>query len=132
MSAAAVFGAWSAVGGVIAILAGLVGLRWNHRLRRDGVAAWASVRTEASATAGESPRLVLSYRLTDGRLVERLAGPVRRRGPAQPGRPLLIHYDPADPDHVLAHGRRRLVGDYVFVAAGLCFLALGAVLVAVG
>ena len=132
-------GAWVALAGGVAALAGLSGLRRVRRLRRDGVAAWALlVPAPAPARdAGDSPGLLLQYALADGRLVERPAGRAldrrpggraaagRKPAPAEPGRTVLIWYDPADPDDVLVYGRWGRTADRAFLAIGLLFILLG-------
>ena len=122
-------GAWAAVAGGVAALAGLAGLRRVRRLRRDGVTAWALLvpAPVPEHEAGDSPGMVLQYALADGRLVERPAPAAGRKPvPAEPGRTVLIWYDPADPDDVLVYGRWGRAADRAFLATGILFILLGA------
>ena len=121
-------GAWAAVAGGVAALAGLTGLRRVRRLRRDGVAAWALLVPEPAPDrgAGDSRGMLLQYALADGRLAERPApAAARPPWPGEPGRTVLIWYDPADPDDVLVYGRWGRAVDRAFLAAGLLFILIG-------
>ena len=104
-------GAWVAVAGGVAALAGLAGLHRVRRLRRDGVTAWA-LAVPGPEPAGQQPadpdrRLRLRYTLADGRMVERIgpAPPGQRwpAGPAQqvqpPGPDRCAELIPADGGH---------------------------------
>jgi len=69
---------------------------------------------------------VLQYALADGRMVERPAPAAGRKPvPAEPGRTVLIWYDPADPDDVLVYGRWGRAVDRAFLATGILFILLG-------
>lgn len=130
-----VLGVWVAIAGGVAALAGLSGMR---RLRRDGVAVWAVPVTEP-VPAGQrsedepSPRMLLQYSLADGRVLERSArARVTRSAPLRPGEPVLIWYDPRDPDDVLIYGRWGRVCDRAFVTAGTLLILVGAAIAAFG
>ena len=128
------FGIWVAVAGGVAALAGLSGLHRVRRLRRDGLTAWALAVPEPvpAGQPADDParRVMLQYRLADGRVVER-PGPVpnSRSGP-HPGDKVLIWYDPDDPDEVLVYGRWGRVSNWVFLTVGLLLILFGTVLAA--
>jgi len=131
------FGAWVAVAGGVAALAGLAGLHRVRRLRRDGVTAWA-LAVPGPEPAGQQPtdpdrRVRLRYTLCDGRVVERI-GPVpdRRSGAPRPGDKVLIWYDPADPDDALVFGRWGRAGDRAFLIVGLLLILAGTVIAVAG
>jgi Protein of unknown function (DUF3592) len=131
-----VLGVWVAIAGGVSALAGLSGMRRVRRLRRDGVAVWALPVTEpvpADQPSGDQPspdpppRMLLQYSLEDGRVLERSArARVTRSPPLRPGEPVLIWYDPADPDDVLIYGRWGRVSDRAFVTAGTLLILIGA------
>ena len=137
-----VIGVWVAVAGGVAALAGLSGMRRVRRLRRDGVAVWALPVTEPvpedlppedQPSPGSAPRMLLQYSLEDGRVLERSArARVTRSPPLRPGEPVLIWYDPADPDDVLIYGRWGRVSDRAFLAAGTLLILVGAAIAAFG
>jgi hypothetical protein len=123
-------GIWFAFAGAVAVLAGLSGMRWSRRLRRDGLAAWA-MAVSPPASAGEQPdesprRTLIQYTLTDGRVVERVSpGPLRKSAALRPGQKVLVWYNPDDPQDVLVYGREGRLGNRAFVAAGLLFMLIG-------
>ena len=137
-----VWGVWVAIAGGVAALAGLSGMRRVRRLRRDGVAVWAVPVTEPVPADQPSedepapdppPRMLLQYSLEDGRVLERSArARVTRSPPLRPGEPVLIWYDPRDPDDVLIYGRWGRVSDRAFVTAGTLLILLGAAIAAFG
>jgi Protein of unknown function (DUF3592) len=76
-------------------------------------------------------RLAVQFELPDGRIIERpFAAAGRRSAAYRPGGKVLIWYDPDDPGDVLVYGRGGRRADRVFLAVGLLFVALGAVMVA--
>lgn len=132
-----VLGVWVAIAGGVAALAGLSGMRRVRRLRRDGVAAWALPVTEPvpedQPSSGAPPRMLLQYSLEDGRVLERSArAQVTRSAPLRPGEPVLIWYDPRDPDDVLIYGRWGRVSDRAFVTAGTLLILVGAAIAIFG
>jgi hypothetical protein len=132
-----VFAVWVAIAGGVAALAGLSGMRRVRRLRRDGVAAWALPVTEPvpedQPPSGPPPRMLLQYSLEDGRVMERSArAQVMRSAPLRPGEPVLVWYDPSDPDDVLIYGRWGRVSDRAFVTAGTLLILVGAAIAIFG
>ena len=117
-----------ALGGAVAGLAGLTGLARNRRLRRDGLTAWATI-VPALRGDDEPERISVQFALADGRVIERSGG--RRPGRATalvPGQKVLVWYDPADPDDVLTYRRAGRRSDWMFLAAGLLLIVVGAVI----
>ena len=121
------------VAGCVALLAGLSSMRRSRRLRSHGIAVWAMalrIRESTGERDGQG-QIVLQYTLQDGRVMERI-GPVSPRGREriEPGRRVVIWYDPADPDDVLVFGRTGRRADWAFVAAGLLLVIAGIVVAA--
>ncbi|MER7767383.1 DUF3592 domain-containing protein [Kitasatospora sp. NPDC096140] len=117
--AVVVFGA---LGGVVAYLAGVVGLREQRRLRRVGVPASALVRARIRGPEDHAlpPRPLLQFETTDGRVVEIFSPvPSTTRHPLPDGRYVPVRYDPADPRQVLVDGRERTGLEYGFLALGV-------------
>ena len=137
-----VLGVWVAIAGGVAALAGLSGMRRVRRLRRDGVAVWALPVTEPvpagqppedQPSASLPPRMLLQYSLEDGRVLERSArARVTRSAPLRAGEPVLIWYDPRDPEDVLIYGRWGRICDRAFVTAGTLLILVGAAIAAFG
>jgi hypothetical protein len=124
-----------AIVGSLAILAGATGLRRLRRLRRQGVSVWA-MAVPLPAPAGEladRSRILLQYTLEDGRVVERIAASTAHRGGAlEPGRRVLIWYDPADPEDMLVFGRDRGRSDWAFMTAGMLLIVVGVTVAVLG
>ena len=125
-----VAGAWFALVGAIAAVAGLSGMRQSRRLRRDGVSAWA-VAVPPAIPAGEQRdwpphRTMIQYALPDGQVVERISPqPARKSAALRPGQHVLVWYDPADPQEVLVYGREGRLANRLFLAAGLVVIGAG-------
>ena len=122
-----------ALGGCLAALAGAASMRRSERLRTHGVAVWAMTlpQPEPASERERERRTVLQYTLDDGTVVER-TGPsqARTRASLEPGRKVLIWYDPDDPAEVLVFGHYGRRSDRAFVIGGL-LLVLAGVLVAI-
>ncbi|MER7847645.1 DUF3592 domain-containing protein [Kitasatospora sp. NPDC096077] len=117
--AVVVFGA---LGGVVAYLAGVVGLRDLRRMRRVGVPAQALVRARVPAPEDRAlpPRPLLQFETEDGRVVEVFSPvPSTTRHPLPDGGYVPVRYDPADPRQVVVEGRERRLLEYAFAALGL-------------
>jgi len=144
-----ILGVWLALAGAVAALAGLAGMHRVRRLRRGGVATWALPVTwpgpepgqepGAGAAAvdqpssGSPPRVLLQYTLPDGRVIESSArARTTKSASLRPGEPVLIWYDPRDPDDVLVYGRWGRAGNRAFVAAGTLLVILGVALAIAG
>lgn len=102
------------LGGLIALLAGALELRWRRRVRADGVAVFARIvdRPLGPEDSPDGYRPLLAFTTEDGRPVE-VFSPRQVTGEA-----VLVHYDPADPGRVLVFGTRGRV-DVAFVVAGV-------------
>ncbi|MEY9889070.1 hypothetical protein ABIA31_002718 [Catenulispora sp. MAP5-51] len=102
------------LGGLIALLAGALELRWRRRMRTGGVAVFARIvdRPLGPEDSPDGYRPMLAFTTEDGRDVE-VFSPRRVAGEA-----VLVHYDPADPAQVLVFGSRGRA-DVAFVVAGV-------------
>jgi hypothetical protein len=132
-----VIGVWVAIAGAVAALAGLSGMHRVRRLLGGGVATWAVPVPEPVPEPEEGvsgpeetvPRVLLQYRLTDGRVLERSArARAANKAPLRPGEPVLIWYDPTDPDDILIYGRWGRAADRAFLAAGTLLVLTGVAL----
>ncbi|MEE1788544.1 DUF3592 domain-containing protein [Streptomyces sp. SP17BM10] len=122
------------LGGVVAYLAGVVGLREGRRLRRVGVPVRALVRERVPAPEdrGSPPRPLLQFETEDGRVVEVFSPvPSTPRHPLPDGGYVALRYDPADPRQVLVEGRERRPLEYGFIALGLSMVLIALVLAVV-
>ncbi|MGV9310811.1 hypothetical protein ACWDR0_01275 [Streptomyces sp. NPDC003691] len=119
-----VFAAFTALGGLIAVLAGGYGLHRTRRIRGTGRTATALVKPPPPG----AERHLLEYETGDGRIVE-IPSPVPL--PTVPaGGTVTISYDPGDPREVVVRGRERTGLDASFVLAGLLLVIAAAVLTA--
>jgi len=126
-----IFGVWLALAGAVSALTGLTGLRRQKRLRTAGRTAWATVVVTPSdpeeRSAGSSQLVSVQFALDDERIVERACRqPGRGSAALDPGRRVLVWYDPADPQEVLIYGRPRRRSDLAFIVVGLLLIAAGA------
>jgi Protein of unknown function (DUF3592) len=124
-----IVGAWFAVAGGLAVLAGLAG-RWrSRRLRSAGSPVWARIvagPVPPWPPDGSPVRPMLQYMLADGQMMERIApGRARKAGRLRPGQPVLIWYDPADPDDILVFGHEGRAANIAFVITGLLLILTG-------
>ncbi|MFD7908494.1 DUF3592 domain-containing protein [Kitasatospora sp. NPDC059722] len=122
------------LGGVVAYLAGVVGLREVRRLRRVGVPVRALVRERVPTPEDRvsPPRPLLQFETEDGRVVEVFSPvPSTRRHPLPDGGHVPLRYDPADPRQVLVEGRERRPLEYGFIALGLSMVLIALVLAVV-
>lgn len=116
-----VIGAWFALVGALAALAGLTARQRARQLRKDGVPVW------AMAVPGRDPGPVhLRYSLPDGRVLESRCPAAFRKPSLYPGEKILAWYDPQDPREVIVYGRDGQVSDRVFMVAGALLMLAGA------
>ena len=124
-----VFGVWLALGGAMAVVAGLGGARRRRRLRSSGLTTWAMVLptpTEPDDPSRSSAPVSVQFALDDGRVIERRhARPIRRSAALSPGERVLIWYDPADPGDVVIYGSDGRWSDRAFLVAGALFVLVG-------
>jgi hypothetical protein len=116
-------GLWLALAGGVAVLAGMSAARRVRRIHGYGQTAWALVVARAAEdpeAEGSARRLLLQYRLPDGRVIERLT---RRLAP---GQKVLVWYDPSDPGDVVVYGRDGRYADTAFLLIGVALIILGA------
>src|SRR5262249_45982935 len=127
-------GLFLVIPGCLAVLVGWSSMRRLQRLRNHRVAVWAAI-VPLPEPAGEREghgRTLLRYTLEDGRIVERpQPGSARRGATLEPGRTVLIWYDPADPEDVLVFGRYGRLTDWAFVIGGLLLVLSGIIVAAV-
>ncbi|MCF3124207.1 MULTISPECIES: DUF3592 domain-containing protein [Streptomyces] len=117
----------TALGGLVAVLAGAYGLWQTRRIAASGALAQALVK--AAPPGAERPSL--QFETADGRVVEVVSPvPPTRRRPLAPGDLVGIAYDTGDPRETLLIGGERTGLDWAFVAAGAALVLLGLVLVA--
>ncbi|MFI2214552.1 DUF3592 domain-containing protein [Streptomyces sp. NPDC020141] len=118
-----VFAVFTALGGLVAVLAGGYGLRQTRRITRTGAFAVALVKP--APPGAERP--LLQYETADGRVME-IVSPV----PLPAGGSVRLSYDPADPRDVVVDGRERTAIDRGFVAGGALLAVTGLVLAVLG
>lgn len=121
-----VLAACTALGGLVALLAGAYGLRQKRRLAAAGQIAVALVKP----TRPGLNRPLLQFGTADGRVVEVVSPrPPGRWPPLTPGGHVRLAYDIENPREIMLLGRERLGLDHAFVAAGailvVCGIALG-------
>ena len=122
-------GVWFGIAGSLAVLAGLTARLRVRRLRREGVAVWATAvptpepATPGPATPGPAGPVRLEYTLADGRVMQRLGAARGRR--LRAGQKVLVWYDPADPGEVVVYGQEGRLSDRVFMLAGALFIVVG-------
>jgi hypothetical protein len=130
-----VIGAWFALAGGIALLAGLTGRHRVRRLRRSGEPVWAMI-VSAPAGPDERPgrparRSLIQFTAADGRVIER-GCPAGGGGRLRPGQRVLVWPDPADPQDFLVYGREGGRANLAFMAAGAVLVLIGTALAALG
>jgi len=134
---AIVVGIWFAFAGGVAALAGLTARYRGRRLRRTGTSVWGTALAPAAAAddqPGQPPdRVMIRYTLADGRVLEHAsAQPARKSARLRPGQPVLVWYNPQDPQDVLVYGREGRRADRAFLLAGLLIVAIGVAIAATG
>ncbi|MEU6122518.1 DUF3592 domain-containing protein [Streptomyces sp. NPDC047123] len=120
-----VLAAFTALGGLVAALAGAYGLRQTRRITTAGAVAQALVKAAPPGTE----RPTLQFETGDGRVVEVVSPvPPTRRRPLAAGDVVDIAYDTGDPRETVLLGGERAGLDRAFVGAGAALVVLGAVL----
>ncbi|MEU3735687.1 MULTISPECIES: DUF3592 domain-containing protein [unclassified Streptomyces] len=115
----------TALGGLVALLAGAHGLWRTRHLTDAGERAQALVK----AVPPGAERPMLQFETGDGRVVEVVSPvPPSGRQPLAAGDRVRIAYDSDDPRETVVLGRERKGIDRGFVAAGAAVLVLGLVL----
>ncbi|MFE0104330.1 DUF3592 domain-containing protein [Streptomyces sp. NPDC059009] len=118
----------TALGGLVALLAGAYGLRRTRAITESGVVAEALVKEVQPG----ADRPLLQFETEDGRVVEVVSPvPPTRKWPLQAGDHVRLAYDGQDPTETVLLGRERRAADRAFVVAGAALIVLGAVLAAV-
>ncbi|WP_409057125.1 DUF3592 domain-containing protein [Streptomyces sp. SYP-A7185] len=116
----------TALGGLVALLAGAYGLRRTRRITTAGEVADALVK----AVPPGAERPTLQFGTGDGRVVEVVSPvPPSDTFPLAAGDRVRVAYDSDDPREAVVLGRERRGVDRGFVGAGAAVLALGLVLV---
>ncbi|GHE67999.1 hypothetical protein GCM10018785_40740 [Streptomyces longispororuber] len=117
-----VLASFTALGGLVALLAGAYGLWRTRRITEAGALAEALVK----AVRQGADRPTLQFETADGRVVE-VGSPVpgTRRRPLRAGQRVPIAYDADDPRDVVVLGSERRGLDRAFVAAGAGLVVLG-------
>ncbi|MCP2309228.1 MULTISPECIES: DUF3592 domain-containing protein [Kitasatospora] len=131
-AAAVVLAAFLGCGGLVACLAGLVGLREIRRLRRVGMSTLALVRrrTRDVKDGSAGPRPLLQFSTAAGQVVEVFSPvPPSRALPLADGQEVRLRYDPLDPRELLVEGGEREWLERVFVGSGAVAVLGAAVLV---
>lgn len=124
-----VLAAFTAIGGLVALLAGAYGLRQTRRVTEAGAVTQALVK----AVRPGADRPTLQFETADGRVLEVVSPvPVSRRRPLPAGERVPIAYDVDDPRDVVLLGAERRGLDWSFVAAGACLVVVGLALAATG
>ncbi|MGW0734658.1 hypothetical protein [Streptomyces sp. NPDC002851] len=120
-----ILAALTALGGLIALLAGAYGLHRTRRTITSGHVADALVKPPQPG----SRRPLLQFEAVDGRVVEIVSPvPASRRAPLAAGSSVMVAYDALDPRETVVLGRERTRLDLGFVTAGAALVALGALL----
>lgn len=120
-----VLAVFTALGGLVALLAGAYGLRQTRRITAAGEVAQALVK----AVQPGAERPMLQFETGDGRVVEVVSPvPPSRKRPLAAGDRVPIAYDTVDPRETVVLGRERRGVDRGFVVAGAAVLLLGLVL----
>ncbi|MFC8127524.1 DUF3592 domain-containing protein [Streptomyces sp. NPDC057302] len=120
-----VLAVFTALGGLVALLAGVYGLRQTRRITDMGEVAQALVK----AVQPGAGRPTLQFETGDGQVVEVVSPvPPSRKRPLVAGDRVRIAYDSDDPRETVVLGRERRGIDRGFVVAGAAVLLLGLVL----
>ncbi|WP_306322268.1 MULTISPECIES: DUF3592 domain-containing protein [unclassified Streptomyces] len=120
-----VLAACTALGGLVALIAGAYGLRRARRVRSAGNVARALVKPPQPGTE----RPLLQFETDDGRVVEVVSPvPPSKRRPLPAGGTVSVAYDTEDPRETVLLGAERPGVDRAFMIAGACLVLVGMVL----
>ncbi|MCX3064232.1 DUF3592 domain-containing protein [Streptomyces beihaiensis] len=120
-----VLAASTAMGGLIAVLAGAYGLQRTRRVRTVGNVVEALVKPPPQGTE----RPLLQFRTLEGRVVEVVSPvPSTRRRPLRAGSSVSVAYDTDDPRDTVLLGAERPGADRGFMFAGAVLVLLGMLL----
>ncbi|MEV7339766.1 DUF3592 domain-containing protein [Streptomyces sp. NPDC093544] len=120
-----VLAALTALGGLVALLAGAYGLRQTRRISAAGQVTEALVKPRQPGLE----RPLLQFETVDGRVVEVVSPvPRSRRRPLPEGAHIRLAYDVEDPRETVLLGSERAGADWAFVVAGGGLIVLGLVL----
>ncbi|WP_371597471.1 DUF3592 domain-containing protein [Streptomyces sp. NBC_00564] len=120
-----VLAALTALGGLLALLAGAYGLRQTRRISAAGQVAEALVKPPQPGL----DRPLLQFETADGRVVEVVSPvPRSRRRPLPEGGHIRLAYDADDPRETVLLGSEPAGADWAFVVAGGALIVLGLVL----
>lgn len=118
---------FTALGGLVALLAGAYGLQRTRRISAAGQVVEALVK----AVPPGAERPTLQFETADGRVVEVVSPvPSGRHRRLDAGDRVRIAYDADDPRETVLVGDERKGVDRVFVAGGAALVLLGLVLTA--
>ncbi|MEV5609248.1 DUF3592 domain-containing protein [Streptomyces sp. NPDC052225] len=120
-----VLAACTAIGGLIALLAGAYGIRRTRRTRTAGNVVDALVKPPQPG----AERPLLQFETVDGRVIE-VASPVPpgKRTPLTAGAVVRVAYDVDDPRETVVLGGERPGVDRGFMIAGAVLVLVGMVL----
>ncbi|WP_428955343.1 hypothetical protein [Streptomyces sp. cg35] len=120
-----VLAALTAIGGLVALIAGAYGLRHTRRIRTSGNVVQALVKPPQPGT----DRPLLQFETRDGRVIEVVSPVAPRKGrPLPPGGVVGLAYDTEDPRETVVLGRERPGVDRGFMIAGAVLVLTGMVL----
>lgn len=122
-----VLAALTALGGLVAVLAGGYGLRRTRRAAAAGQTVDALVKPPQPG----SNRPLVQFETADGRVVEVVSPvPRTRRRPLPVGSEVRIAYDADDPCEIILPIGESIRVDRAFVLAGAALVVLGVILTA--
>ncbi|MFZ3556796.1 hypothetical protein [Streptomyces sp. BH055] len=120
-----VLAACTALGGLVALVAGAYGLQRGRRIQHAGNIAQALVKPPHPG----SERPLLQFETDDGRLVEVVSPvPPSKRRPLPAGGIVRVAYDTEDPRETVLLGGERPGVDRAFMIAGALLVLVGMVL----
>ncbi|MBO1335400.1 DUF3592 domain-containing protein [Streptomyces sp. VRA16 Mangrove soil] len=117
-----VLAAFTALGGLVALLAGAYGLRRTRRIRAAGNVVEALVKPPQPG----SDRPLLQFATADGQVIEVVSPvPAGRHRPLPAGGVVSVAYDTEDPRETVVLGGERPGVDRGFMIAGAVLVLVG-------